>query len=136
MELKDFIKALIERPEDYRGLRSTEKAKFFFMTSRFMSIMFPIQAQAFNHIKISQAETLDYWQSSLSKLYKKTPTWIYTKTKKTDKAKKLEMPSDEAVKYYLERTKMSKKQLDDAIKMFGEQALKPIRRIETIMDEK
>jgi len=136
MELKDFIKALIERPEDYKGLRSTEKAKFFFMTQRFMSIAFPIQAQAFNHIKISQAETLDYWQSSLTKLYKKTPTWIYTKTKKADKAKKLEMPSDEAVKYYLERTKMSKKQLDDAIKLFGADALEPIRRIETIMNEK
>ena len=136
MELKDFIKALIERPEDYKNLRSTEKAKFFFMTQRFMSIAFPIQAQAFNHIKISQAETLDYWQSSLNKLYKKTPTWIYTKTKKADKAKKLEMPSDEAVKYYLERTKMSKKQLDDAIKMFGDEALEPIRRIETIMNEK
>lgn len=136
MELKDFIKALVERPEDYKTVTNSEKSKFFFMTQRFMSIAFPVQAQAFNHIRIPQAETMDYWHESLTKLYKKTPTWIYTKTKKSDaKKSKIDMPSDEAVSYYLERTKMSKRELDDAIKMFGEEALEPIRRIEAIMKE-
>lgn len=136
MELKDFIKTLVERPEDYKEVTNSEKSKFFFMTQRFMSIAFPVQAQAFNHIKISQAETMDYWHESLKKLYQKTPNWIYTKTKKsTAKKTKLDMPSDEAISYYLERTKMSKRELDDAIKMFGEEALEPIRRIEAIMKE-
>lgn len=135
MELKDFMKALFERPEEYKELRKTEKSKFFFMTQRFMSIAFPIQAQAFNHIRISQAETMDYWHENMTKLYKKTPSWIYTKTKKAEKKKKLDMPSDESIKYYLERTKMSKRDLDDAIKLFGDEALEPIKRIEAIMNE-
>lgn len=134
--LFDYLKNVFEREIEYNKTTRAEKSKHFFMLQRLMSIAFPIQAQAFNHIKISQPEVADYWQSSLTKLYKKTPTWIYTKTKKADKAKKLEMPSDEAVKYYLERSKMSKKQLDDAIKMFGDDALEPIRRIETILNEK
>jgi len=135
MELKDFIKTVFEKPEEYLELRS-EKAKFFFMTQRFMSIAFPIQAQAFNHIRIPQAETMDYWHESMTKLYKKTPPWIYTKTKKAEKKKaKEDMPSDEAVNYYLERMKMSKRELTDAIKLFGEEAIEPIRRIEAIMKE-
>jgi hypothetical protein len=137
MELKDFMRAVFERPEDYKDVTSSEKAKFFFMTQRFMSIAFPIQAQAFNHIRIPQAETMDYWQESMSKLYKKTPGWIYTKTKKnTDKKKKSEAPSDEAITYYLDKMKMSKRELDEAVRLFGDEAFEPVRRIETIMNEK
>jgi hypothetical protein len=136
MELKDFIKTLFERPEEYKDVTTSEKAKFFFMTQRFCSIAFPIQAQAFNHIRIPQSETMDYWQESMSKLYKKTPGWIYTKTKKTDKKKKADRPSDEAIEYYLFRMKMSKRELEEAINLFGDKALEPIRRIETIMNEK
>lgn len=135
MELKDFTKALFERPDEYKEATSSEKAKFFFMTQRFMSIAFPLQAQAFNHIRIPQAETMDYWHDSMAKLYKKTPSWIYTKTKKKDVKKKSDRPSDEAIEYYLERMKMSKRELDEAIKLFGDEALEPIRRIETIMAE-
>jgi len=134
MELKDFVKMVFERPDEYTKLRSTEKAKFFFMLQRFCSIMYPVQAQAFNHIKISQAESCDYWQESLSKLYKKTPGWVYTKTKKTDK-KKADVPSAEAIDYYLERTRTSRRDLDDAVRLFGDQAYDPIRKIEAIMEE-
>ena len=135
MELKDFLKALIERPDEYQKLRSTDKSKFFFMTQRFMSIAFPLQAQAFNHIKITQAETMDYWHENLTKLYKKTPSWIFTKTKKNEKKSKSELPSEEAIKYYLEKTRMTRRDLDEAISLFGDEALEPIRKIEAIMNE-
>lgn len=135
MELKDFLKILFEKPEEYKNVTKTEKSKFFFMLNRFSSIAFPIQAQAFNHTKISTSEVSDYWQQSMTKLYTKTPGWIYTKTKKTEKKKKAEAPSDESINYYLERTKMSKRELTDAIKLFGDEAYEPIRRIETMMGE-
>ena len=90
-----------------------------------MSINFPLQAQAFNHIKISQAETIDYWQGQLSKLYSRSPDWMYTKTGKKAK-KKISWPSDEAVMFYLRKHGMSRKDLNDAVKLNGEEALKPI----------
>lgn len=136
MELKDFTRAIFEKPEEYKQITSSEKSKFFFMTQRFMSIAFPIQAQAFNHIRIPQAETMDYWQESMSKLYKKTPGWIYTKTKKTERKKKADRPSEEAINYYLDRMKMSKRELEEAVNLFGDEAYEPVRRIETIMNEK
>ena len=134
--LFDFIRKIFEKPGEYAKTSKSDKAKYFFMLSRLMSIQFPIQAQAFNHIKISQAEVSDYWQQSMMKLYNRTPGWIYTKTKKvSEKKKKEEVPSDEAINYYLERTKMSMRELNDAVKMFGDQAYDPIRRIETMMGE-
>ncbi len=134
MELKDFLKIFFEKPNEYSKLTSSEKTKFFFMLQRFMSISLPLQANAFNNIRISQAKTVDYWHTNMSKLYKKAPDWIYTKTNKV-KHKNISMPSDEAVKFYLDKMNISKRDLNDAIKLFGEEALEPIRRIEKILSE-
>jgi hypothetical protein len=135
MELKDFIKAVFERPDEFKEISGSEKARNFFMLQRFMSINFPTQAQAFNHIRIPQSQVVDYWHDSLRKIYTKTPQWVYTKTKKSDKAKKIEMPSEEAISYYLERTKMSRRDLSEAIKIMGDSVLDPIRKIEAILKE-
>ena len=136
MELKDFIKILFQDKEAFENLNRNEKAKFFFMTNRIMSIAFPIQAQMFNHTRISQPHAVDYWQGQMSKLYKKTPSWVYTssasKRKKTEKAK---WPSDEAISFYLERTNMSRRDLKEAVDIFGSEALAPIFKIEKIMLE-
>lgn len=135
MELKDFIKILFERPEKYITLTQADKNKFFYMTQRLCSIAFPIQAQSFNHIRISQAETVDYWHESMIKLYKKTPAWVYTKTKKQAKEKKQDLPAEEAISFYLNKMNLSKRELNDAIHILGDSVLDPIRRIESMMNE-
>jgi len=135
MELFEFVKILFEKPEEYKKLKQHEKAKFFFMVSRFCSINFPIQANMFNHIKISQAETLDYWHDNLTRLFKKVPHWIYVKTKGNSKKEKISWPSEEATKIYLERTGKSRRDLQDAVKMFGAEAFEPIKRLEKLMEK-
>lgn len=135
MELKDFIKILFEKPEEYSTLTTVEKSKFFYMTQRLCSIAFPIQAQSFNNIRISQPETVDYWHESMIKLYKKTPAWVYTKTKKRVEKKNTSMPSEEAITYYLNKMNYSKRELDDALQLLGDSVLDPIRRIDVMLNE-
>lgn len=131
MELFDFIKVLFEKPAEYKKLKTYEKVKFFFMSQRFFAKAYPVQAQAFNHLKISQSDTLDYWQESLNSIYKKTPSWIFSSAKKGKKeAKKIVWPSDQAVQFYLNRLNLSMRELKESVEMFGEDALAPIRRIE------
>lgn len=131
LELFDFIKMVFEKPEEYKKLKPYEKVKFFFMSQRFFSKAYPIQTQAFNHIKISQNETLDYWQESLTKIYHKTPPWIFAGGKKGKKeTKKIVWPSDEATSFYLNRLNLSMKDLKMAVDLFGDETLEPIRRIE------
>lgn len=137
LQLFDFIKILFERPLEYEKLSNYEKAKFFFLTNRFCAIQYPVQANALNHIKIPKESVLDYWQVSLNKIYKKTPDWIYAKGQKAaGKTSKKKLPSSEAIKFYLDKNKLSRKQLDEAFKMFGEAAYEPIRKIEKLMDIK
>jgi len=136
MELFDFIRIIFERPGEYARLSRYEKSKHFFMTNRFMSISFPMVASAFNHIRISQPEVMDYWHNSLIKLYVKVPGWIYCKTSKKGKKEKVPMPSKEAMEYYLGKMSMSRRDLDDAIRMFGPDVLAPIRRIDKAMTDK
>lgn len=139
MELFDFIKVLFTRgSSEYDKMKDYDKSKFFFMTNRFMGIAYPVQANMFNHIRVNQARTLDYWHRSLTHQYNGVPDWIYTKTKKaaaTD-AKKAKVPSDEAIQAYLSRNGYSQRQLQDAVKMIGPEATyAPIFKLEKLMKD-
>lgn len=136
MELFDFIRVLFERPAEYAKLSRYEKSKHFFMTNRFMSISYPQVASAFNHIRIPQPEVMDYWHTSLTKIFQKVPGWIYVKTSKKGKKEKIVMPSKEAIEYYLGKMSLSRRDLDDALKMFGESVLDPIHKIDKLMEAK
>jgi hypothetical protein len=136
MELFDAVKILFEKPNEWEKLKPYEKAKFFFMINRFCAIAYPEAANAFNHIKVPQAEALDFWHMNFRKLYTRVPDWIYTKTKKKEKEKKVKMPSEEAIRFYLDRHQLSMKELQTAIDMFGEEAtLAPIRKIDRLNDK-
>ena len=135
--LFDFIKICFENPDIYKKLKSYEKNKHFFIFNRFCAIAYPEAANAFNHIRIPQAEALDFWHRNFRKLYSRVPEWIYTKTKKKDKEKKTKMPSEDAIRFYLSRHQMSMRELKDAIFMFGEDAvLDPIRKIDRLEEKK
>lgn len=134
-ELFDFVKIIFERPDEYTKLTRYEKAKHFFMVNRFMSVSYPQVAHAFNHIKVSQSSVMDYWQASLRRIYTKVPPWIYVKTSKKNKKEKVTMPSKEAIGIYLQKQQLSRRDLDEAIKMFGPvEVLKPIHKIDKLMN--
>ena len=129
MDLFDFTKTLF-RPTAYNTVKSHEKSKFFFMTNRFMSISYPVQANMFNHIRINQSEVMDYWHIQMSKLYKQPPSWMYTSSKSKTKSKKVKWPNEESIKIYLDKHQMSKRELEQSVNMFGEKALEPILKLE------
>ena len=52
MKLFDYIKVLFGRDPQWEKLKGYDKSKNSFMTNRFMSIKFPIQANMFNALKI------------------------------------------------------------------------------------
>ena len=52
MKLFDYIKVLFGKDPQWEKLKGYDKSKNSFMTNRFMSIKFPIQANMFNALKI------------------------------------------------------------------------------------
>ena len=135
MDLFKFIKVIFESPSEYKKLKGYEKSKFFFMTNRFLSISYPVQANQFNNINVETDRVLDFWQRNLHKSGK-VPYWIYTKTKKDKVDKKIKIPSEEAIKIYLEKKNYSKKQLEQSLKMIGESTYDPIFEIEALLNSK
>lgn len=134
-KLFDFIKILFTRPDLYKKLKSYEKAKHYFMVQRFMSINFPIQANAIQHLKVNPSEVMDYWHRALTKMFNRVPGWMYTKTKKAkNKAKNKHVP-EEIIQEYCYRMKYSKRQVNDAIEMFGEPMINELKQFEKLIKQ-
>lgn len=134
--LFDLIKTIFEKPKEYKEkVTDYDKRTSSFMISRFMSIQYPLQANDFNHIKINPARCVDVWQRIMSKMYSKTPGWIYTKTnakKETQEKKKKTNfePSEETIKFYLERYEMSLREYNDAKVFMKDDLYNELERIE------
>ncbi len=119
MQLFDFINTFF-KPAEFSKIKMHDKSKHFFMVQRFASIKYPLQASYFNHIKIHPGQVVSYWQESWSKLYTRTPGWMYVKTKKIKEEKKKELPvKEETIKAYCELHKMSKRDFQDSLDILG-----------------
>ena len=59
MKLFDYIKVLFGKDTQWDKLKGYDKSKNSFMTNRFMSIKFPVQANLFNALKIDAMSTIN-----------------------------------------------------------------------------
>jgi hypothetical protein len=114
MELFDVIKTIFKGDKDWSKVKSIDKSRNFFMINRIMSIQFPIQANQFNHIKVTPKPVVDWWHGNLSKHFTKIPPWIYTKTKKNTEVESTSEKfflDDETEKFILQKFELSKREL-------------------------
>ena len=136
MDLSEFLTILFEKPKAWETVTHSDKIRFFFITQRILSSAYPIQAQSFNKIGINQADVMDYWQLQLTKIYKRKPDWIWGSLVKEKKKKKENTPSEAAINGYLELAGLSRRELMDAIELFGsDEAYKPIFRYQKTLEE-
>jgi hypothetical protein len=139
IQLFDFIRILFEDPVQYKELSSYDKQRNFFMTNRLMSIQYPVQANALNNIKISQAPALDYWHNNMSNVYTQVPNWVFAKGQKKaesdKKQKSTKLPSKPAIKEYTKSMKITNRELEDAFILFGDAVYDPIRKLEKVMNQ-
>lgn len=135
IQLFPLLKIMFSDENQYSKLRETDKSKNFFMINRRFSINFPTVAHQFNHIKTPGNKVVDCWQRVASQ-YKRTPGWMYTKTKKTPKKKttrkklktggfnyKTYQPEPEILRLFFNKREISSKVYEAALKM-NEEATK------------
>jgi hypothetical protein len=123
MELFDIVKTIFKSDKDWDKVSRNDKTKNFFMLNRIMSIQFPMQAHQFNHTKISPRPVADWWHNTLSRHYTKMPSWIFTKTKKSQQKKISTTPVEadpEVEKFIREKFRASNRELADLKKFFPE----------------
>lgn len=133
-DLFEFINGMFSKPEEFKKTKMHERGKHFFMVNRLSSINFPVQAAAFNHIKINPGQAVSFWQELLSKRYNRTPSWMYVKTKK-DKEKKAAAldVSEEVIRSYCEVHKISRKVLEDSIEILGDRMIEDIKKFAELL---
>ena len=135
--LFDYINMLFQQPKKFTELPPYTKGKNFFMMQRFFSINYPIQAQMLNHVKINGAEACQYWCDTLSRMYNRTPVWIYSTLKGTKKAKqekKKELVVEETtIAEYCKRTMRARKEIEDAMKYFPDEMTQELKEFEQML---
>lgn len=135
-DLFDFINGMFARPAEFKKIKMHERGKHFFMVNRLMSIQFPVQAAAFNHIKINPSQVVTFWQEMLSRKYSRTPGWMYVKTRKEKEAKKtLQHVDDETIHKYCEHNKISRRDVEDGLAILGESMYKELKDFEQLIKQ-
>jgi hypothetical protein len=132
MELFEITKAMFGDTNNYGDATKGDKRKNFFMVQRRMAIQHPMQAQAFNGLKINQEQAMDVWKRFLSKKYSKTPFWMYTKgVKKSKEEKEAKINiSGALIEEYAKRHQMDLKTVYEALKMFPKDMQTEIKSFE------
>lgn len=132
MDLFDYVKAIFSQSRDFENLKDYDKKKNAFMLNRFMSINFPTQAQLFNRLNINPVGVADSWRK-VGIRYKKTPTWVFTKTKKKPKESEYS-PSEEALSLYLKVNEIGMREYKDAMRYDPERVVKDLKSIQKQID--
>lgn len=135
IQLFDYVKLVFSRNEKtWSEVSDLDKSRNFFMLSRFMSIQEPIRAFYLNHYRIDAVAASDYWHRIMSTKYTKTPNWIYAKTiKRKDVEKKIDLPSDEMIRWWCERNEISRSEFDQNVAFFKDSFLSEVKALEKIL---
>ena len=116
MKLFDYIKVLFGKDVNWDKVSNYDKSKNSFMTNRFMSIKFPIQANMFNTLKIDPVGQAEAWRLMASK-FNRVPGFIYTKVKKSAKQKAKEWsPNPKALELYMKFNEIGEREYKEALK--------------------
>ena len=127
----DIIKAFHTR--EWEKISDRDKARNLFMINRICSIAYPLQANSFNNIKINPENVVNFWKILVTHQNKKTPSWIWTKTIKGDKAKVKKEYREEIIEFIKEKYQISNREIQELQEFFPTKFNNFYREIETLM---
>jgi hypothetical protein len=114
-KLFDFVKIMFTKQKDYSNIKNFNKKRHHFMINRFFAIKFPTNAQLFNVNGINPIAVIDSWALVASR-FRAVPGWVYTKTKKSTKAKVNKskyIPSDEVIKFFIDKNEIGMREFKE-----------------------
>jgi len=133
-KLFDFIKIMFTKPSEYKKIKKHNKKRHHFMVNRFFAIKFPANAHLFNRNKINPVAVIDSW-SLVANRFKGVPGWIYTKTKRSKKAKKSKEyePSETVIQYFIEKNEIGTREYNELLKFAKTELYSNLQKIEHSM---
>ena len=136
MELFDLLNAMFSKRQEFEKTTLHERGRHFFMVNRFMSIKYPIQAQFLNNTKIHPGNGVTYWADTVGKMFSRTPTWMFVKTKKAKEAKAAAQPvNDETIRYYCQKNQCSRRDVDNAMLLVGKPFIEELQTLQRLISK-
>lgn len=125
--LFELIKVMFTSPAKYADLNDIDKERNSWMCNRLMSINFPLQAHLLSKTGIKGIHLVDFWQKIASQ-QRRTPGWIYTKTKNnTTKVKPFKYShKDDAALFLMKKREWSLKDWDLNVRFNAEELQKEL----------
>jgi hypothetical protein len=130
MDLFVLIKIMFQDQSKWKSVTEYDKSKNFFMINRFISIMYPVQANMVNRNGINSSAIIDMWYIMLTKRFKKIPGWIFTKTASKKEKNKQWIPNPEISEYYIKYNKIKEDDFNFMIKLYPEEMKKKLEILE------
>lgn len=119
--LFDFLTIIFEKQNEYKNVGNNLKQRHFFMLNRLMSIQYPQFANVLNYNGINTLYGTEMW-ARFGRNFKKRPPFLFTKTNKSDKEKKVKLDIDpEHLQKYMELKSLSKREVDELIEFNGKE---------------
>lgn len=136
MELFDLLNSMFSKRDEFNKTSLHERGRHNFMVNRFMAIKYPVQAQFLNHTKIHPGNAVTYWADTVGKMFSRTPSWMFVKTKKEKEKKAAAQPvNDATIRYYCQKNMCSRRDVEEAMKMFGEPFIQELAQLQKLIEK-
>lgn len=126
----DIIKSF--HTTQWEDVSDRDKSRNFFMINRICSANFPLQANAFNHLKIQPEKAVDFWKTFISHHYKKTPQWVWTKSLKKEK-EYTKNYKEEIIEFIKEKYSISNREIKELQEFFPQKFSSFYKDIEKLL---
>jgi len=130
MQLFDYIKVLFGTDQQWDGLNGYDKTKNSFVTNRFMSIKFPVQADMFNRLGTDPVGQAESWRM-VARKFSRVPSFIYTKTSSKGKKQPEWVPDPKALEFYLKINEIGMREFELALKHDPETVMASINKLKS-----
>jgi hypothetical protein len=135
MKLFDFVKVMFSGNNDYENLSYHDRSKNRFMITRFMSISYPEVANLLNRNGLNPTYVNDSYRM-ITRRFKRTPKWIFTKTKAVKDNSEEFKPKDTTIRFYLKKNEVAMKDYIDVLKSARRDLmLKELEELEKLLDD-
>jgi len=140
-QLFDIIGMMFSNPKKFSAMSTYEKGKNFFMTQRIFAMKYPLQAAAFNNLRVNGGHVCQYWCDALSPIFNRSPEWIWKgfkairTTKNTEKAKTAAI-SEETITWYCNKYQCSRRDFKQAMELFPESFIEELKELEKVLSNK
>lgn len=114
MQLFDYIKVLFGSDQGWDDLNGYDKSRNSFMTNRFMSAQWPVQANLLNALRTDPVGQAEAWRM-VARKFNRVPGFIYTKVSK-GKTEKQWTPDPKALEFYLKVNQIGMREFNEALK--------------------